>query len=150
MDMKVFLQNGRIFQVSIKLAQPFPAPENCGHEFFTDTKRIFLNCLPAMTCGCQKILFSGVIQKARLKKIHFFGSFLAGFPGGRFRYFLFFLLRSGEGKGESGATGREGGSVFLLKIPGGGGVVSQRGWEGARGPGGCLQGIWGNWGGGGG
>ena len=68
------------------------------------------------------------------------------FLGGRFGYFLFFLLRGGEG----GVRGdREGGGVgFLLKIPGGG--VSQRGWEGARGPGGCLQGIWRNWGGGGG
>ena len=24
----------------------------------------------------------------------------------------------------------------------------KRGWDGARGPGGCLQGIWANWGGG--
>ena len=54
---------------------------------------------------------------------------------------------SGEGKGESRATGR-GGGRFLLKIPGGGGSPRMW-WEGARGPGGCLQGIWGNKGGGG-
>ena len=50
--------------------------------------------------------------------------------------------------GEPGETEREGGRFFLLKISGGGGSP-RRGWEGARGPGGCLQGIWGNWGGGG-
>ena len=47
--------------------------------------------------------------------------------GGRFGYFLFFLLWEGEG-GVRGA-GRQGGSVFLLKIPGGGGSP-----EDGRGP----------------
>ena len=54
--------------------------------------------------------------------------------------FSFFSL--GEGKGESGATARGGRSVFIenQKITGGG--VSHEGW-GARGPRGCLRGIWG-------
>ena len=59
--------------------------------------------------------------------------------------FNFFLFR--EGKGESGATGREGGR-FFIESPRRGGGSPKRGWEGARGPGGCLQGIWANWGGG--
>ena len=52
--------------------------------------------------------------------------------GGRFDFFLFFFC-SGEGKGESGATGRGGGVRFLLKMPGEGGMVSQEegGGEGA-------------------
>ena len=45
--------------------------------------------------------------------------------GGHFGYFFFFF-GSGEGKGEYGTTGR-GVSVFLLKIPGGGGVLQERG-----------------------
>ena len=45
-----------------------------------------------------------------------------------FRIFFIFFC-SGEGKGESGATGREEGRFFLLKISGGGGV-SQEGVEG--------------------
>ena len=56
-----------------------------------------------------------------------------------FRYFLFFLL--GGGEGESEAPGKGGGSDNLLKIPSLRGGVSQE--EGAEGPGGCLQRIWG-------
>ena len=56
---------------------------------------------------------------------------------------IFNFFCSGEGKGESGATGREGG-WFLLKIPGGGGL--QRGARGARG----REGVCGEFGGGGG
>ena len=44
---------------------------------------------------------------------------------------IFYFFCSGEGKGKSGATGRGGGSVFLIENPRRG--VSQRG--GARGPG---------------
>ena len=56
--------------------------------------------------------------------------------GGRFGYFLFFLL--GRGKGEFEAPGGGGGGVrFLLKIPGGGGGGVQEG----EGPGGCLRRI---------
>ena len=57
---------------------------------------------------------------------------------GRFGYFLFFC--SGEGKGESGATGRGRGSVSLLKIPGEGRGLPGGGGR-ARGSGGCLLGI---------
>ena len=68
-----------------------------------------------------------------------------GFPvekyelGGRFGYFLFFLLGGGEG----GSRRQKGvrGVAFLLKIPGGGGLPGERGRGGAEGPGGCLQGI---------
>ena len=52
--------------------------------------------------------------------------------GGRFGYFLFFLLGGGEGGSE--APGRGGGRLFLLKIPRGGGVSQ----EGGEGRGGCL------------
>ena len=38
---------------------------------------------------------------------------------------IFNFFCSGEGKGESGATGREGGRFFFLKIPGGGGVIQE-------------------------
>ena len=48
------------------------------------------------------------------------------------------------GGGEGGSSGRQGGGGFgfLLKIPRGGGVLLGKG-GGARGPGGCLQGMWG-------
>ena len=55
---------------------------------------------------------------------------------------FYFFFCSREGKGESGATGW-GRSVFELKIPGGGGGGFCRRGGGARGPGGCLPGIWG-------
>ena len=54
--------------------------------------------------------------------------------------FYFFCL--GEGKGESGATGRGGGSVFLLKIPEGGGASPTRG-GGRDGVGRVFAGNWG-------
>ena len=50
--------------------------------------------------------------------------------GGRFGYFLFFLLRGEEGGVRGEREG--GGSAFSLKIPGGGGVPG----EGGRGRGG--------------
>ena len=59
-----------------------------------------------------------------------------------FRIFFIFF-GSGEGNGEVQGD-REGGGVgFLLKIPGGGGLPEGGGGGGARGPGGCLPGIWG-------
>ena len=60
---------------------------------------------------------------------------------------IFYFFSSGERKGESGAREREGGRFFFGKSQEGGGGPRRR-WEGARGPGGCLQGIF--WGGGGG
>ena len=58
--------------------------------------------------------------------------------GGRFGYFLFFFC---SGEGESGGN-REGGGVrFLLKIPGGGGVVFQEG-RGGEGAGRVFAGNW--------
>ena len=85
---------------------------------------------------------------ARCKQQHCFPgtplilSTVAGSPcstfhlGGRFGYFLFFLLRKGQG-GVRG-TGR-GGCRFNLKIPGGGGGLQEG--EGPTGPGGCLRRI---------
>ena len=63
--------------------------------------------------------------------------------GGRFGYFLFFLLGTGE-RGVRGAA-RGWGTIFLLKIPGGGGV-SRAGWGGASG----REGVCAEFGGGGG
>ena len=57
--------------------------------------------------------------------------------GGRFGYFVFFLLRGVRGAGRGG-----GGDDFLSKIPGRGGLPGRVGGEG-EGPGGCLRGIWG-------
>ena len=60
-----------------------------------------------------------------------------------FRIIFFFLLRGGEG----GVRGdREGGGRFFIENPRRGGL--QEGVGGARGLGGCVQGIWRNWGGG--
>ena len=64
------------------------------------------------------------------------------FLGGRFGYFLFFLLGEGEG-GVRGARRGVGGIGSLLKIPGGGGVFQEQ-----EGPGGCLRRIGDFWGGG--
>ena len=61
------------------------------------------------------------------------------FPWWTFRIFFFFSA-PGRGRGESGATGREGGR-FFIENPRRGGGSRKRGWEG---PGGCLQGIWAN------
>ena len=63
--------------------------------------------------------------------------------GGRFGYFLFFLL--GEGEGGVRGAGREGGSVFI-ENPGGGGWGFQDGR--GRGAGRCLWRV-GEFGGGG-
>ena len=53
--------------------------------------------------------------------------FLFSFLGGRFEYFLFFLLAGGKG----GVRGdRGGGGCFLLKIPGGGGSPRRGGGRG--------------------
>ena len=54
-------------------------------------------------------------------------------------HFGFFFSARGRGRGEYEATGRGVCVGFLLKIPGEGGL-QERG-EGARGPGGCLRGI---------
>ena len=65
--------------------------------------------------------------------------------GGRFGYFLFFLLGEGEG-GVRGARRGGGGDRFFIENPTRGG-----GFPGDEGPGGCLRRIgefW--WGGGGG
>ena len=61
-------------------------------------------------------------------------------PGGRFGYFIFFLLGGAE-RGVRGA-GKGAGGRFLLKIPGGGGPSGGWGRRG-EGLGGCLRGIWG-------
>ena len=56
--------------------------------------------------------------------------------------FYFFSARGIEAKG--GIRGdREGVVSVLMKSHKGGGGVSRRGGKGARGPGGCLRGIWG-------
>ena len=60
--------------------------------------------------------------------------------GGRFGYFLFFLLGEGEGRVRGAEGWGVGGVDFLLKIPKGGGVGSPGG-GGAEGPGGCLRRI---------
>ena len=61
------------------------------------------------------------------------------FLGGRFGYFLFFLLWGGEGGVRDGRRGA--GFGFLLEIPGGGEGLQERGGGGAEGLGGCLCGI---------
>ena len=84
----------------------------------------------------------GSYWKGALTEINFYVFFSGLLPeflgckqklGGRFGYFLFFLL--GEGKGESRCRGWVG-LFFLLKIPGGG-----EGFRRGEGPGGCLQRI---------
>ena len=57
---------------------------------------------------------------------------------------IFYFFCSGEGKAESGASGR-GGGRFLMKIPGGGGGCRPGGMGGEAG--GCLRGIFGGGGG---
>ena len=58
--------------------------------------------------------------------------------GGRFGYFLFFLL--GEGEGGVRGVGRDGGGRFLLKSQEGGGGVLLEG-EGPRGREGVCGGL---------
>ena len=60
--------------------------------------------------------------------------------GGRFGYFLFFLLGGAE-RGSPRRREGGGGTDFFLKIPGREGVLPGRWGQGGEGPGGCLQGI---------
>ena len=88
------------FQVSIKLSQPFPALQNCGHEFYGHEDFSEMTPLELMPRAC----------RARVREPYTRESGRPPKLGGRFGYFYFFFCsvegewgspRRQEGGGES-------------------------------------------------